>query len=599
MKTLETRYPVDSLLVDDNVVAGCYSYENGLRRGEVVMLDMASGDMLFSAATSGTFNIARHKSTIFAANASDVAVMSSETLSVMKVCRTESMNTDICVASAVMSTTSDGRVIVFDGMLRMQSEYKVSDEILWCLSAEENVAYAGGDDGRVHRVDMRLGKGHPVAEKKGVVTMLHLGGNLLYVGTSGGAVEAYDIRTYGVVLRKDIGSTWRMRVGGGNICLACVHDGVKVLDLSWNAVRDINPQSMVYAAEITGDHVIFSSFYEKKIFVDCICGKPVQETKKQKVSTLKQMKITFQTTSGEKHSLEVDDEMTVGDAKKRVEEMMKEENRVAAQDQRYIFAGKILEDGEKFKSIENLKDGSCVFLMGKSRAKAAEKKEREGGASRPGPQPQQPSYNAGVGYPQGSPNMGGRNDFIGAGIQQSFEYLSNNPEVIDMMYGHLMANMNEEQKENLRRTILSQIKEFQRNPKAFQQAMDYAQNINPGAFNQMAGAMPMGQGSFPHAQPQYQPPYGSPGPIPCSHGYYPPYFAGMPHYSPYQIPPQHPAPSPISDSRLREIHAKNANHLLEMGFDNDELNFEALKSTNGDVNSAIDLLIKWMENKKP
>eukprot|EP00866_Antonospora_locustae_P001964 jgi/Antlo1/1964/136 len=311
------------------------------------------------------------------------------------------------------------------------------------------------------------------------------------------------------------------------------------------------------------------------------------------------MKITFQTTSGEKHSLEIDDDMTVGDAKKKVEEMMKEDNKIAAQDQRYIFAGKILEDGEKFKAIENLKDGSCVFLMGKSRAKSAEKKERMTNMSHPHPQPQQQSYNVGGGYPQGSPNMGGGNDFIGAGIQQSFEYLSNNPQMIDMLYGQLMTNMTEEQKENLRQTILSQIKKFQESPETFQQAMDYARNINPGAFNQMAGSMPMGQGSFPHAPPQYQPPYGSPGPIPCSHGYYPPYFSGMPHYNPYQMPQQPPQQlTPIPDSRLKEIYAKELETLCEMGYENSELNFEALKMCNGKIGDAIDILISWREGKK-
>lgn len=270
MKSFETRYPVDSLVVDENVLAGCYSYQNGIRRGEVVLVDLVCGNTLLSAETSGTFNIARCKDMVFAANASDVTVMRSETLNVVKRHATDSMNTDISVSAAVVCTTSDGRAVVYDGALRLQSDYSVSEEILWCVSAEDNVAYVGGDDGQVYRIDMRLESSSSAVKKKGVVTMLNLHGDLLYVGSSDGTIEAYDVRNYRAVLSKSVGSVWRMRVGNGKICLACVHDGVRVFDLSWNAIRDICASSMVYAAEIKEDCVVFSSFYEKKIFVDRI-----------------------------------------------------------------------------------------------------------------------------------------------------------------------------------------------------------------------------------------------------------------------------------------------------------------------------------------
>lgn len=302
------------------------------------------------------------------------------------------------------------------------------------------------------------------------------------------------------------------------------------------------------------------------------------------------MKITFQTTSGEKHILDVGDDMTVGDAKKKVEEMMSEDSKIKAKDQRYIFAGKILDDSDKFKSIENLKDGSCVFLMGKGKPKSAEKKEKPTTDYQKRPETQQPNYATGGG--QGFPpnNMGGGNDLFGAGMQQSFEYLSNNPNMIDMFYGQLMTNMTEEQKENLRQTILAQIKGFQKDPRAFQQVVDYARNMNPASFNQaMGGGMPMGltgQEGFPqiHAHQPYTPPTS----IPCSHGFYPLYF--QPHQygsSPVQQP---------SGPDLEKVYASELKTLNEMGYMNKELNVEALKKANGNISLAIQFLIDWANN---
>ena len=308
------------------------------------------------------------------------------------------------------------------------------------------------------------------------------------------------------------------------------------------------------------------------------------------------MKITFQTTSGEKYVLEAVEDMAISDAKEKIEEMMNEDNKIKAEDQRYIFAGKILGDSDKFKSIENLKDGSCIFLMGKGKNRNVEKKEKASHPSdQPKPEPQaHAGYNVGgpAGYPQN--NMGMGNDLFGTGMQQSFEYLSKNPSMIDMLYGQFMTNMTEEQKDNLRQTILTQIKEFQKDPRAFQQAVDYARNVNPASFNQvMGGGMPMappGQGGFPQMQPQQ--PYASPTAVPCSHGFYPPNFNPV-QYGNFSAPPTHSSPS---SPNLEQVYAAELKSLNEMGYSNNKLNLEALKKANGNISMAIQLLIDWPNN---
>lgn len=310
------------------------------------------------------------------------------------------------------------------------------------------------------------------------------------------------------------------------------------------------------------------------------------------------MKITFQTASGEKHELDADAEMTVGDAKKKIEEMMSEDTRIKAQDQRYIFAGKILNDDDKFKSVENLKDGSCVFLMGKGKSKTQEKKDSPPQPNhQPNYQPPQAAqepFGGGQGFPMNSPGGAG-NDVFGAGLQQSFEYLSNNPQMIDMLYGQLMVGMNEEQKEELRQKVLGQLKEFQRDPRAFQQVMDYARNMSPASINQAMAGMPgmgqggqMGQGGFPQVQNQQY--TGSPT-VPCSHGFYPPQQPPMP-YNNYFSQQQ----SQMGSPNLEKAYETELQTLKEMGYTNNTMNIEALRKSNGNISMAIQLLIDWANN---
>jgi ubiquilin len=299
------------------------------------------------------------------------------------------------------------------------------------------------------------------------------------------------------------------------------------------------------------------------------------------------MKITFQTASGEKYEMDVDAEMTIGDAKKKIEEMMNEDTRIKAQDQRYIFAGKILGDDDKFKSVENLKDGSCIFLMGKGKSKSQEKKETPAQTNQqPNYQPPhtpQEAYGGGQGFPTDGSGMPG--DMFGAGLQQSFEYLSNNPQMIDMLYGQLMVNMTEEQKEDLRKKVLAQLKEFQRDPRAFQQVMDYARNMSPATINQAMAGMPMmGQG-FPQMQNQQYTPSPT---VPCSHGFYPPFHQPLYNYFPQQ--------SQISSPNLEKVYETELKTLHEMGYSNHELNLEALKRSNGNISRAIQFLIDWSNN---
>lgn len=49
------------------------------------------------------------------------------------------------------------------------------------------------------------------------------------------------------------------------------------------------------------------------------------------------------------------------------------------------------------------------------------------------------------------------------------------------------------------------------------------------------------------------------------------------------------------DSRLQEMYKSQMSTLEEMGYEDKERNFEALKKSSGDINIALNYLINWSQ----
>jgi WD40 repeat protein len=268
MRSFQVGYPVDSLILDSTVIAGSYSCDGEARVGAISVLDTVTGDVLFSRETSGTFNIQKYGNAIFSANASNVAMMSVDGLDVLKDYETNSMNTDLAVAiNSLSAATTCGSVRVFDLLLNIIDEHKVSQEMLWSISCYGNVLYTGGDDKQVYEWDLRSKTHRCVVKKSDVVTMVKIWDNLLYVGSYDKGIEVYDTRNYQQLCKRDLGGAWRMGVDGEAIFVACIHDGVKVFDREWNLVESFRTESIVYAVDMHEGVLAFSSFYERKIFL--------------------------------------------------------------------------------------------------------------------------------------------------------------------------------------------------------------------------------------------------------------------------------------------------------------------------------------------
>ncbi|EPR79360.1 hypothetical protein SLOPH_230 [Spraguea lophii 42_110] len=96
--------------------------------------------------------------------------------------------------------------------------------------------------------------------------------------------------------------------------------------------------------------------------------------------------------------VEIENDATIGDLKKKLEEQMDESERIAAKDQKFILLGKILKDEMKVSEID-LSKGSAIFVAG-TKPKAPEEKKSENIQATKPPQsqnsfPQQPyqAYN--------------------------------------------------------------------------------------------------------------------------------------------------------------------------------------------------------------
>lgn len=296
---------------------------------------------------------------------------------------------------------------------------------------------------------------------------------------------------------------------------------------------------------------------------------------------MQKLKISFQFVNGEKHILEVESSSTVAELKEKIYNIMKEESKIEPKDQRFIYLGKILKDGDTLESVEGLKDNSTIFVMGKSKKQESkeEKVKSKEQVSQMPPQNfqnqnnfMQPDMMGNLGQSMNNPS------FVNNMISQSIEHLEKNPAMLDLYYGQSMQGMSESQKEAWRQQMINQLKELQKNPQFLQNAMN---------------AMPE-MGNFGRQQPQFNMHQQfNQQQVPCSHGYYP--LGYVPPMNPYYSP-QHMSPNLSfnnEDVNFNEIFAEQLVLLEEMGFSNKKLNIEALKKTNGDVTKAANLLCDW------
>ncbi|MEV0246793.1 ubiquitin-like protein [Nocardia sp. NPDC050712] len=84
------------------------------------------------------------------------------------------------------------------------------------------------------------------------------------------------------------------------------------------------------------------------------------------------MDVFGQTASGSKYLVSVGSETTVLDFKTVMAALMPRDGQIPVAEQRVAFDGKILRDSDLISGIENVREGSALFVMAKTRGKWAD-----------------------------------------------------------------------------------------------------------------------------------------------------------------------------------------------------------------------------------
>ena len=264
MWSIDTKFPVDSLILTEKyIISGSYMYSEGKREGEITYYDLELKNETKLFKTSGTFNIKQYDEMLIAANASDISIIINDKVNKID----SSMNTDIEYEKNIFTTTDDGNIQKFD-FCNLLKQIKISNEVLWTIKSESNIIYTGGDDSILYFFDVRDEDIKKIYKKEGVLTCIEKNDNYLFVGGYDGMVDIIDIRTHSIVNKIKTGALWRIKKREKYFVAACMYEGIKLYSLDWDVAKVNKTESICYDGNVFDNKIVFSSFYDKKIFID-------------------------------------------------------------------------------------------------------------------------------------------------------------------------------------------------------------------------------------------------------------------------------------------------------------------------------------------
>lgn len=272
MRTFETEMPIDCLVSSSQgLAAGGYSLADGKRTGKIYFY---GEDMRIKGEveTSGTLDMKVGNEVLYAANSRDVcmvALCDGGTATV----QTDCINTYVSLADgSVVVSGLDGVVRVFDESLRSMDSIRIGDSPVWVSEVFGGELVSGSEDGSMCFVDVRSGRRHGEMQRGSGITSLHMENDCLYVGSYDEHIEVVDRRNLCVIRKVHVGGgVWRILRIGERFYVACVYEGMKVLNASLDVVEEHKTESIVYALAAARfrmeetDAVLFASFYDRKV----------------------------------------------------------------------------------------------------------------------------------------------------------------------------------------------------------------------------------------------------------------------------------------------------------------------------------------------
>lgn len=323
------------------------------------------------------------------------------------------------------------------------------------------------------------------------------------------------------------------------------------------------------------------------------------------------MKINFKVKS-KTHTLEVEAPSKMSELK---EKLHKEGVEIQPKDMKFIATGKILKDDQTVDELK-LVDGCSIFVTGQ----CVKKENTVLDANNNEVSQPQPTFAPPMNHPQAMPHiqapppMQMNNDAMKNMMQQQFDQILNNPNLLDFYFGGMLQGKSEAEKDNWRNQIIQQMKMLKDNPELMQTMMEQMGGMDPAARQDlMSSAMysnqpqPPAYQGMPPPPPPYQgaPPSYSPN-MPPMNPYYQQYYypPPPPHYyppPPYQqsptgsyAPPSMPS-TPVNEDEMKKTYQSQLEMMANMGFPDDAANLKALIHARGDVNRAIDIVLQWQQ----
>lgn len=264
MKSKNLKTCVDSIVVtNNNIVLGSYDHENGKREGRILFLDKNTKDIVYEHSTSGTLSLFARENTIFAANASDVAIYKDNVL--VKKIETESLNTSIFVSDFIYVTDISGNLSIYDENLNLIKLIKISTEPLWIVKEIEKHIFVGSEDGMAY---CYFGENVKIIGKKrlGILDFVKINKHL-YISSYDDCIEVYEFSTFEFIKRIDkIGSAWKIIHKNSLLYCSCIYDGVKIFDCDFNLIKSFPTKTICYGICLSEKELIWASFYEQCLF---------------------------------------------------------------------------------------------------------------------------------------------------------------------------------------------------------------------------------------------------------------------------------------------------------------------------------------------
>lgn len=253
-----------------HIVLGSYHYEEGERTGKIQLINKATKNIEKEMHTTGTLDVSVLNERIYAANGSDVSCYKDESL--LKKVSTTHLNTYISTNSAILEylciSDTGGNITFYDMSLKVLGAQNLFKDAIWVNSIMDSKVYAGSEDGSLCMYDTETGQSTRILKRaSGIIDIMNEDG-MMYISAYDDRVEGLDLRSGKIEKVADnTGSLWRMRRSGDFIHTASMYDGYKLFDREFNMICSHKTDSICYGLLVSNNGVLWSSFYDKSIFV--------------------------------------------------------------------------------------------------------------------------------------------------------------------------------------------------------------------------------------------------------------------------------------------------------------------------------------------